>query len=214
MKNNQEMTIQEFNALDGKKQMERARYISTKALKELVKASKGIEAEMLYPMIDDAAIDGIIACLDCNTPDKNAAIVITNAAQVYFRHEYYLMNRDSSVDDDESASRLNVMAAKIPGPEPIVIARDQLERVFAEIPEKYRDECKAIYNGLYFGYKPDEMTKALNISISTIYRRIDALKAAAATIRAIDAESKKIETAIESDRRTIENKEKRENLKK
>ena len=89
---NEEMTVAEFNALSGNEQMKRAKYIATVAAKELCKAAArkkgGIRFDVIAPMIDDAAIDGIIACLDCNTPDKSAAMVITNCAQAMYRHEY------------------------------------------------------------------------------------------------------------------------------
>lgn len=207
---NEEMTVAEFNRLDGEMQMKRAKYIATVAAKELCKTAArkkgGIRFQTIAPMIDDAATDGIIACLECNTPDKLASVVITNTAQQLYRHEYYILNRDAeSIDDDESAARLDVMAAKIPGPESIVIAREMIDRVIAELPVKYQKRARAVYNGLYAGYTAKEIAAALKLSDQTVWNMMQTLKASAATIRAIDCDGDALELVIDSDRRSKDN---------
>ena len=116
------------------------------------------------------------------------------------------MRRDAeSIDDEESAARIGVMAAKIPGPESIVIAREMIDRIISELPEKYQKRGRAVYNGLYAGYTAKEIAAGLKLSDQTVWNMIQTLKAAAATIRAIDRDGDALELVIDSDRRAKDN---------
>lgn len=182
----------------------------SQAAKQAKKAGREMSDYMQFA--EDAAQDAIIfICYELTETTNRApeSILSYIAAKKINQYVYFSGDRNGREENIDAQENIDAFLYSKnvfgPGPEKAVLMEDAQEEIISELKEKYQDQSRIIIAALKAGYNQEEIASRLGVNQSTISRRIDSIKAAAATARKAQEESNRIERQIESDENTLYN---------
>lgn len=194
----------EFVAMDAEQQEAIVRACVVNAFKMIEERSGKPFFEMENAHGDDARQETFFLCLERADDPKYfslplALYVSKAAATACNRFVYQSSKGAEELTDTENTPN----AARAPSPEAAAIVKEFLPRALALVGDAYRENAARLAAFLMAGYNVKESAALLNIGEKTAQRALNALKAAADIVRALDGETDALERLIESDERTL-----------
>lgn len=115
-------------------------------------------------------------------------------------------DRETTIDDAESIDKqLYIGRAYIPAAEKTTIVRDTYNEIITELKPRDRERAARLLSMMKDGYSIEQAAEKLNVSTATGYNLFNRIASAASIVKENDAESARIDYAIERETETVNN---------